>query len=117
MEYLTKTTCLDLICPVYVVFYNGISAKNDLLVYIDLICPVYVIFYDGISAKNHLLVNIDLICPVYVVFYNGISNKNNLLALIDIPNMSSVRSILRWNIRLKQLVSSYKFNMSSVRRI
>ena len=79
-----KQLVLKLICPVYVVFYNGISAKNNLLAHLDLICPVYVTFYDVIDAEYNLLVNIDLICPLFVVFYNEIFNKNNLLALIDL---------------------------------
>ena len=84
----------------YVVFYNGISDKNNFVALIDLICQVYVVFCDWISNKNNLSPIIDLIYPVHIAFYDGVSDINNLSK----SNMPNVRITLQWNIQPKQPV-------------
>ena len=67
----------------------------------DLICPVYVSFYIG---NPYCFFFVFLICLVYVSFCNGKSLKKTCEKRYF--NMSSVRLLLQWEIRLKKLVKS-----------
>ena len=94
----TLPRLIDLICLVYVTFYNIISYKIYLWSTIrSNMSSVRNLLPWNIIQNKLLKHKLDLICLEYVTFYNGISSKNNILTCVAQmrSNMSRVRILLQ----------------------